>query len=36
MEKHREPTYGHGGERGRERMRCMEKPSWELTIPYAK
>ena len=32
--RHREQTYGHG-ERGRE-VRCMERVTWKLTLPYVK
>ena len=27
-------TNGHG--RGEERMRCMERVMWKLTLPYVK
>ena len=27
----REQTYGHG-----ERVRCMERVTWKLTLPYVK
>ena len=27
-------TYGHG--RGEERVRCMERVTWELTLPHVK
>ena len=30
--RHREQTYGHGG--GEERVRCMERVTWKLTLPY--
>ena len=33
--KHREQTCGHVG-RGGERVRCMERVTWKLTIPYGK
>ena len=29
--RHREQTYGHG-----ERVRCMERVTWKLTLPYVK
>ena len=29
--KHREQTYGHG-----ERVRCMERVTWKLTLPHVK
>ena len=32
--RHREQTYGHGG--GEERVRCMERVTWKLTLPYVK
>ena len=32
--RHREMTYGHG--RGEERVRCMERVTWKLTVPYVK
>ena len=32
--RHREQTYGHG--RGEERVRCMERVTWKLTLPYVK
>ena len=32
--RHREQTYGHG--RGQERVRCMERVTWKLTLPYVK
>ena len=32
--KHREQTYGHGG--GEERVRCMERVTRKLTLPYFK
>ena len=34
--RHREQTYGHGGEERRERVRRMERVTWKLTIPYVK
>ena len=30
----REQTYGWGGERRKERVRCMDTVTWKLTIPY--
>ena len=27
-------TYGHGG--GEERVRCMERVTWKLILPYVK
>ena len=33
-ERHREQTYGHGREE--ERVRCMERVTWNLTLPYVK
>ena len=32
--RHRQHTCGHG-ERG-ERVRCMERVTWKLTLPYVK
>ena len=32
--RHREETYGMG--RGEERVRCMERVTWKLTLPYEK
>jgi len=32
--RHREQTYGHG-ERGGE-VRCLERVTWKLTLPYVK
>ena len=32
--RHREQTYGHG--EGEERVRCMERVTWKLTLPYVK
>ena len=32
--RHREQTYGHG--RGEERVKCMERVTWTLTLPYVK
>ena len=34
--RNREQTYGHGERRGEERVRCMERVAWELTLPYIK
>ena len=30
----REQTYGHG--EGEERVRCIERVTWKLTLPYIK
>ena len=30
----REETYRHG--EGEERVRCMERVTWKLTLPYVK
>ena len=30
--RHRGETYGHG--EGEERVRCMERVTWKLTLPY--
>ena len=37
-DRHREQTYGHGGGgTGRkERLRCMERVTGKLTLPYVK
>ena len=32
--RHREQTYGRG--RGQERVNCMERVPWKLTLPYVK
>ena len=32
--RHREQTYGHG--EGEEKVRCMERVTWKLTLPYVK
>ena len=32
--RHTEWTYGHG--RGEERVRCVERVTWKLTLPYVK
>ena len=32
--RHREQTYGHGERR--ERVRCMERVTWKLTLAYVK
>ena len=32
--RHGEQTYGHG--RVEERLRCMERVTWKLTLPYVK
>ena len=34
IEKYREQTYGH--RREEERVRCMERITWKLTLPYVK
>ena len=31
--RHREQTYGH---RGEERVRCIERVTWKLTLSYVK
>ena len=33
--RHKEQTYGHR-ERGAERVRCLERATWKLTLPYIK
>ena len=33
--RHREQTYGHDGGR-KERVGCMERVTWKLTLPYVK
>ena len=33
--RHREQTYGHS-RKGEERVRCMERVTWKLTLPYVK
>ena len=33
--RHREQTYGNVGER-KERVRCMQRVTWKLTLPYLK
>ena len=33
--RHREQTYRHR-ERGEERVRCLERVTWKLTLPYVK
>ena len=32
--RHREQTYGHGGGGEEERVRCMERVTWKLKLPY--
>ena len=32
--RHREQPYGHG--RGEERVRCVERVMWKLTLPCVK
>ena len=32
--RYREQTYGHGERE--ERVRCMERVTWKLTLPYVK
>ena len=32
--KHKKQTYGHRGRK--ERMRCMERVTWKLILPYVK
>ena len=34
--RHREETYGHVGRRGEERVKCMERITVKLTLPYVK
>ena len=34
--RNREQTYGHGVEGTEEKVRCMERVTWKLTLPYAK
>ena len=34
--RHREQTYGHGGEERREKARGMERVTWKLILPYVK
>ena len=35
--KHIEQTFGHGERgRGEERVRCMERVTWKLILPYVK
>ena len=37
--RHREQTDGHGrgvGVERKERVRCMERVTWKLTLPYGK
>ena len=34
--RHREQTYGHSVSRRKERVKCMEKATWKLKIPYVK
>jgi len=34
---HRQQTYGHGGSCGwKERVGCMERVTWKLTLTYVK
>ena len=35
MENQTQQTYGHMG-RGEERVRCVERVTWKLTLPYLK
>ena len=32
--RHREQTYGRGGGGEEERVRCMERVTWKLKLPY--
>ena len=32
--RYREQTYGHGERE--ERVRCMERVTWKLTLPFVK
>ena len=34
--RHREHTCGHGRAGRKERVRCMERVTWKLTLPYIK
>ena len=34
--RHRGQTYRHGERRGEERVRCMERVTWKITLPYVK
>ena len=34
--RHKEQTFGHGGEGRREKGRRMERVTWKFTIPYVK
>ena len=35
--RHRKQTYGHGVGAGRkERVGCMERVTWKLTLPHVK
>ena len=34
--RHREQTFGHRVRGRKERVRCMEKVTWKLKIPYVK
>ena len=34
--RHREQTYRHSGKERKERVKCMERVTWKLTLPYAK
>ena len=35
--RHREQNYGHGGCEGRkQQLRCMERVTWKLALPYVK
>ena len=34
--RHREQTNRHGEEERRDRVRCMERVTWKLTIPFVK
>ena len=34
--RHREQTYRHGRRGRKERMECMERVTWKLTLAYIK
>ena len=34
--RHREQTYGHGERGGEGEVRCMERRTWKLILPYVK
>ena len=33
--RHEESTYGHGG-RWEEKVSCVERVTWKVTLPYVK